>query len=281
LDVRASDEANEDDINEFSPSSALSAMARIRLHVLNHGHQLPETWERAVGSARAASRQAAESNLRLMESLLVERDEVGETLAKLYRSTSARWPVDVTKVCGGCPADRLIPERQPMYRVPLAVALRDVQEPDVTAWRTNFPWLDPGFVCVFYDESNPETTRDILRLLLWLVRECDLQELGVQAGSPLAQMHEVRSLYRSSGRKMLVHRDLSQHSDEPYSPLFRVSIIEAADPHALEHMRALQRPNHIVLLPANTRDPENPDRRLQETMTAAISLDTMIPVLTA
>jgi superfamily II DNA/RNA helicase len=280
LDIRA----NEDtvaEIREFSPSSPLAAMARIRLRILDHGHHLTNTWERAVGASRNATRHAAQSSLELMERLLLKQDEVGATLASLYRSASQRWPVDVTEVCGGCPADRFNPERPRSYRVPLAVALRDIERPDMSAWKALLPWLDPQFVMVFFDNDLPDRTAGILRLLGWLVRACGLQEIATESGSQLAGMPEVRTLYRRSRRGMLVHRDLSQQNEEPYSPLSRVSILETSDPRPLEDARTLQRPYHVVLLPTTTPDSDNPDRLLVDTVTYGIRLDKLISVLAA
>jgi superfamily II DNA/RNA helicase len=280
LDVQPSDEPTDDESSEFTPSSALSAMARIRVRILNHGHGLQETWERDVGMSRTASRQSAEYNLRLMENLLVRRQEVAESLAKLYRNSSSQWPVDVTEVCGGCPADRLNLQRHQGYRVPLAVALRDVEEADASRWTGNFPWLDPSFILIFFDARPADSTSEILKLLSWLVSQCDLQEIGLESRSALGRMQEIRSLYRRSPRGMLVHRDLAEVSEEPYSPLFRVSILENDDAQAVENLRALQRPRHLVLLPIGTRDSTNPHRFLVDTVTCGIRLETINSVLT-
>ena len=280
LDVRANDDPVAE-IREFSPSSALSAMSRARIRILNDGHRLQTTWEQAVGASRAATRQSAESNLELMEHLLLQHAEVGSTLAALYRSPSSRWPVDVTEVCGGCPADRFSPERPHTYRVPLAVALGDVERSDMDAWRTLLPWLDPRFALVFYEDMLPDRMARILKLLIWLVSACGLQEVATEFGSQFTRRPEVRTLYRRSRRGILLHRDLSQGIEEPYSPLSRVSILEAKDPRALEDVQMLQRPYHIVILPVSTPDLDNPQRLLADTVTCGIRLEALISVLTA
>jgi ATP-dependent DNA helicase RecQ len=278
LDIRANDDPGAE-IREFSPSSALAAMARIRLRILNEGHRLLTTWEDAIGVSRDASRRSAQSNLELMERLLIQGDEVGATLAALYRSASGRWPVHVTEVCGGCPVDRFDTARSRSYRVPLAVALRDVEKSDFSAWRAIVPWLDPQFALVFFDGTLPDKTAGILKLLNWLVSACGLQEVALRYGSPLARMPEVRTLYKRSRTGILVHRDLSQQNEEPYSPLSRISILETNDPRAVEDVRSLQRPCHIVLVPRNTPDSDNADRLLADTVTYGIGLDKLISVL--
>jgi len=278
LDVRANDDPD-GEIGEFSPSSALAAMARVRLRILNDGHRLLATWEDAIGASRDVSRRSAQSNLELMERLLVDRAEVGTTLATLYRSASGRWPVDVTEVCGGCPADRFDPTRPRSYRVPLAIALRDVEGSDFAAWRAMVPWIDPQFALVFFDDTAPDRVASIVKLLNWLVSACGLQEVALESGSPLARVREVRALYRRSRKGILVHRDLSQQNEEPYSPLSRVSILETREPRAVEDVRALQRPHHIVLVPRNTPDSDNPERLLADTVAHGIALDKLTSVL--
>ena len=279
LDVRANDEPT-GEISEFSPSSAVSAMARVRVRVMNDGHLLTNTWEQAVGASRNKSRQAAQENFELMRQLLQQRGEMGATLSSLYYSASPTWPVDVTKVCGGCPADRFSPDRIDSYRPPLAIALRDVEGVDISPWKALLPWLDLRFVLVFFEDTQPNRAIGMVRLLTWLTSSCDLQELAMESDSRLARLPEIRALYRRSRRGILLHRDLLQTEEEPYSPLSRVSILETNNPRTLEKLQALHRPYHWVLLPASTADSDYPERLLVDTVTCGIRLETLNSVLT-
>src|SRR5262249_7989316 len=161
---------------------------------------------------------AAETNLRLMRDLL-GGSEVGQTLATLYRSNSHRWPVEVTEVCGGCPADDFHSRQSIIYRVPRAVALKDVETPDVSACTKQIPWVDPRFALVFFEGASPNSTGDIVKLLNWLVSACGVQEIAMATDSRLASMPEVRALYRRTRQGIVLHRELSQYLEEPYSPL--------------------------------------------------------------
>lgn len=278
LDISANEDTGTD-IAEFSPSSPLAAMTRVRLRILNDGHQLSATWEATIGASREASLHAAEHNFFLMRELLFRGREVGQTLATLYRNTSSRWPVEVTEVCGGCPADSFGSKQAMTYRVPYAVAIKEIETPDMSAWTERIPWVDPQFALVFFDSTAPDYTGNIVKLLGWLVNVCGVQELAMASDSKLAGMPSVRTLYRRSPQGILLHRDLSQYLEEPYSPLARVSILERNEPQTLEDLRALQRPYHILFVPITMHDSDNPDRLLIDTVTYGIALDKLIAVL--
>jgi hypothetical protein len=264
-----------DSIDEYSPSSPLAAMSCIRLRILNDAHQLQATWDRAVGASRTATRNSAQANLELMQSLLIDQAEVGALLARLYRSDSRRWPVDVSEVCGGCTKDRFEKKQTRAYRVPLAVPLVDVEPGVATQWSQHFPWIDPTFALIFYVATQGEAQTAILKFLTWLVSVCNLQEVGVHAKSSFNRMQAFRSLYKRSSATALLHRDLLQQDEEPYSPLSRASILETDDPKIFQEVHALQRAQHFIVLPSTMRDPNNPERFLVDTTTCGISLDAL------
>jgi superfamily II DNA/RNA helicase len=266
-------------IDEFSPSSPLSAMSCVRLRILNDAHGMKATWERAVGASRAATHRSAKNNLELMKVLLLENAEVGATLARLYRNDSRQWPVSVSEVCGGCGADRFAPELRRPYHIPIAIPLAEVARADFGEWARVVPWIDPGFVLVFFDSVQSDCASTIVKLLNWFTRECGLQEVAVEAVSRLKGMPEFRTLYQASRQGFLLHREISQLGEEPYSPLARVSILETTDPRSYENIRTLQRPVHIIFLPSNTRDPDNPQRLLTDTSTHGISLDALNSII--
>jgi superfamily II DNA/RNA helicase len=83
LEVDSSNAEAQQAVLEFSSSSPLAAMARVRVHVLDDGHLLENVWERKVGPARERSYDAGVENLRLMRDVLVRGREMGETLSEL------------------------------------------------------------------------------------------------------------------------------------------------------------------------------------------------------
>ena len=274
--------ANDQDrpIGEFSPSSPLAAMSCIRLRILNHAHRLPTVWEQEVGASRATTHRTSERNLELMNALLNQGAEVGATLARLYRSTLPPWPVPVTEVCGGCAADRYASGAERRYHMPHAIPLSCVEAADFSAWKSTIPWVDPQFAHIFFDAEMSGSSEAILQLLRWLTSACALQEISTSAASRLATAQAFRQLYRRSRFGVLVHRHASEGDQEPYSPLARVSILETEDPAEYERVRTLQRPYHVVVLPARMPDPDNPERLLADTALNAIRLDALNAMIT-
>jgi ATP-dependent DNA helicase RecQ len=282
LDIQANEEAAQNnDISEYSPSSPLAAMSRIRVRILNHGHLLSTVWEEHVSPCRTEAYRSSIANLVLLKALLTDHREVAATLAQLYRIASVRWPVQVIETCGGCPADRFSDDDHRIdYRVPIAVPLHEIVSYEMHAWTAHFPWLNPAFVMVFYEDQPTQAAHAaITSFLNWLVGECRFQEIATRENSALARTAAFRALYKKRTDRVLIHRNNSP-SEEPYSPLPRISILEGPIASAdLWQMRTLQRPFHIVLVPASTPDPDNDSRLLSDTTMNSARLDQLLPVL--
>lgn len=278
-------ENNDDVIDTGAESSAwspLAAMAKIRIHILNSGHQLQEVWEKAVGPSRSATYSAAARNLSLMRGLLQNDCEVSSTFADLYRIRAARWAVDVSKACGGCPNDRFTKTARAEYHVPVASAIQEIESIDITNWSSHFAWLDPVWVLIFYDEqlAPAQIQSAILKMVSWLVSECGVQELSIDPASTLAQMPTWKGLYRNARSNVLLHRNLDQLEQEPYAPLARVTVLDGkVSNRQLEQIELLQRPYHFVLLPKNLKDPRNENRFLKDTAESSAQLEQLLSVL--
>lgn len=289
LELEVNEDAQVADPGEDA-SSLLAAMANVRVRICNDGHLLSDVWNEAIRKSRETTLAAGERNLKMMRQLLPRtsgRDqqigkEVGATLAQLYRISSPKWPVQVTQVCGGCPIDRMDSVDCLDYADPVVVPVSRALKPDTDAWLTNFPWVDPSFVYVFYDEehSEEETGREILRFSEWLVGICRFREVATQASLPLAGTAEWKRLYHCASDRALVCRDLLDSDAEPYSPLGRLSILSpnASADHILA-MQMLQRPFHVVLLPVGTPHPDNRSRRLCEVAPNSLHLRNVTSVI--
>lgn len=270
------------EVDEFSPSSPLAAMATVRIRVLNNAHQLAQIWESAISPIRASTQETAQRSLRLMKELLKENAEVAATLADLYRISSERWPVHVTRVCGGCPADRVHPHIDVDYRVPIAVPIHQTRPDDFSQWNVYFPWLDPTFVLIFYNDKAAASSvqRSIVKLVGWLVQNCGLQEVAADRSSAIAKTSSWRDLYRRARDGIVVHRDFQQFAEEPYSPLARVTLLESNTPlSTIEQVWQLRRPRHIVLLPNLTPDLVNPKRLIRDVARNSATLDHLLQIL--
>lgn len=277
LEVEPSDREQTEDDEGFA-SSMLATMATIKIRLLRHDHLLPESWEKAVSKSRAKTLEAGSRNFALLKKLLQENREMAETLADLYRSDSPNWPITVTRVCGGCPADRFAKTREDRYNVPSATPVHCLPALSLDRWRSTFSHLDPRYVLVFY---NPEQQlAEVVRLVRWLVRECGVQEVCASERLTLATSPDWRNLYRHSPVGVVIHRGPQQLEEEPYSPLARVTVFDTDVTREQICLALLiQRPLHLVLYPLETRDPDHPLRRLIDTATNSARLEQLISVI--
>ena len=289
LEIENNPEEITEDLEE-NASSLLAAIANVRVRVLNDGHLIPETWEQAVSASRNATLHAAGRNLEMMRQLLPNSSskgeivgrEVGETLAELYRVRTYRWPVNVSHACGGCPRDRFDRVAPSYYAEPVTTPIVNVVNIENDAWMEKFPWLDPAFVFVFYDEKQDVGTlrREVIQLASWLVQYCGFREIAMDPVSSFAEYTEWHLMYRRAQDKVLLHRPLNESDMEPYSPLARLTILDqirAKD--SIVETQMLQRPYHVVLFPLGGPDPDNELRRLSDISPNSISLSAFIQVI--
>lgn len=260
-------------------SSLLATTATIKIRLLKYDHLMPEAWEECVSRSRIKTIEAGTRNFELLKKLLQETREMSEILADLYRSNSPEWPISVTRVCGGCPADRFNKTRENGYNVPMATPVGRVRELGLGRWRATFAYLDPRHIFVFY---NPEQQRpDVIRLVRWLVSECGVQEVCASEGSKLVTLPEWRNVYKQSPGGVVIHRSNQQLEEEPYSPLARITVFGTDVTREQINLALLiQRPLHLVLYSFETRDPDHSLRRLSDTVQNSIRLEQLISVIT-
>jgi hypothetical protein len=278
LEVEPCDREQTEDDEGFS-SSLLATMATVKVRMLRHDHLLPEVWEEVVSRSRLKTLETGTRNFGLLKKLLQENREMSETLADLYRSNSSEWPISVTRVCGGCPSDRFGASREDhRYNVPNATSIHRLVEISLDQWRSTFSHLDPRYIPVFY---NPEQQHaDVIRLVRWLVGECEVQEVSAREHSALATSDEWRTLYKRSPHGVVLHRGHQQLEDEPYSPLARVTVFDTlVTGKEIHSALIMQRPFHLVLYPIETRDPDHPLRCLGDTTTNSARLEQLISVI--
>ncbi len=255
----------EEDGDDLLSSSPLAAMAVIRIHLLRNDHRLPEIWEEVISQSRTNTLNAGYKNLALMQDLLQNGREVAETFEELYRNNSKKWTVDVTKVCGGCPSDRFGNSRIDGYHVPVPIPIHQLTPFDLSNWKLTFPHLDPrSVIAVFYEPEMAPLA--IVPLIRWLVSKCGIQEVCTDEKSALAVLLDWKRLYRHAPSGVLVHRDLRQLNEEPYTPLARVTFFDKqVTSQEINKVLLIQRPIHLVFYPSNTRDPNNSLRFLSDT----------------
>ncbi|MDR4515832.1 MAG: DEAD/DEAH box helicase [Nitrosomonas sp.] len=262
-----------------SYTSAITDLAIMRIRLFRNDHCLESVWEDVVSNSRQKTLNAGIRNLKLMQSLLNGEKEVSEILNDLYRNNSAYWPVSVTQVCGGCPVDRFSDSRKDQYHVPIAVPIYNLSQLDLSSWKSTFPHLDPKFLAVFYEPGTPLSSFVIL--VKWLVIECNVNELSVDQSSDLAKLADWRKLYQHARSGLVIHRELGQLDEEPYSPLARVTVFdERVTSQQINKLLFMQRPAHWVFYPSNTPDPNYSHRLIADTATNSARLEQLLAVIT-
>ena len=275
LNVDLGSEVDQDD---FNPGGLWFDM---RVRLLRHDHRMKETWGGIVEECRAATLSAGNKNLLLVKRMLDKKDEMSAILSELYSSKESDWPVTVSSVCGGCSDDLFGCSETVIYTPPYAVPVNRVFENTLDNWEQVFPNLDPVGLLVFYDK-NVQFQKDILRVTRWLVSEVGVQELFLSNNLLLTEKERLdwHNIYKSSPRKLVVHRGLEEFFNEPYSPLFRLSIFgDNVSQDEIESELLLDRPFQIVLLPEDAMDPSHSGRRLRDVASNTIKISQMLAII--
>ena len=262
------------DIEENNNSlSMLATLVTVKIHLLREDHLLMDAWDNAISESREKTLASGRRNIKLMRQMLLNQREVSEILAALYSNRSQQWPTEVTRICGGCPSDRLDEFRETNYHVPTATPIRRVSPSNLSHWHEMFPNFDPRYLNVFYDPHGQKT--QVLRLLHWLVAKCNVQEVCTASDSWITNLPEGRQLYKKAPSGVVIHRYHQELDDEPYTtPLNRVTIFDSLVTVDQIHMvQLVHRPLHVVLYEIQTADPDHPTRRLMDTDIKRASLE--------
>ncbi len=250
-----------------------NSLSIVRIRLLREDHLLMDSWENAISESREKTLASGRRNINLMRQMLIDQREVSEILAELYSNRSQQWPIDVTRICGGCPSDRRDEFRENHYHVPTATPIHRVSPINLSLWHEMFPNLDPRYVNVFYDPHGQKT--QVLHLLHWLVAKCDVQEICTASDSWITNLPEGRQLYKKAPSGVLIHRYHQELEDEPYTtPLNRVTIFDSlVTLDQIQMVQLVHRSLHVVLYPIQTVDPGHPTRRLMDTDINRASLE--------
>ena len=211
-----------------------------------------------------------------MEQILKDGVEVSDVLSNLYSNNSSKWPVVVTRICGGCPSDRnqkLSPSR---YHMPVAKPVSYAIPVDSSGLEIVFPQYNPKLINIFYDPLQ-STDAQLIKLINWLVNEFDIKEIGIDQKREINQLEGFRNLYQRTKSKVLLVRGLSEVHDEPYTPLGRISILEKnASPSLLNAVVKLERPIHILISHSDIMDPNHHSRKYIDTAINELNLDKLL-----
>lgn len=221
----------------------------------------------AVQEVRARVTTEAQSSLDAMQSLVAGSEEVGQALMKRFslEQDGLGSPRHVCAGCGRCRADGLDHSQyaRPAARFPKSLC----HEPSGRVLKA-FGALDS---LVFFEPPD-WSSRAASRRWLAEVRHC--VELLVHDGfrelaapdvifEALGESGPLRRHLQSPGLLLRgdVHGD--RFIDAPSVPRLTI-LTEPPGGAALETLRSLVRPCHVILLPRTTADPRKPRRRLYD-----------------
>lgn len=258
--------------------SPFASMTSFRIRLLDDNHSSRKAWETKISESRQLTYTSGKQNLELMKGILQGGREVAKTLAELYRNNSNKWSVEVAKVCGGCPSDRFVRMQNNLYKVPIPTSIHKIFNSKLNRWDSIFPHLNKEYVPVFY---SPETSLEsVLRLIKWVVKECGVLEVCADDSSAIIKHNDWHNLYKNSPNGFVIHRNLNQLDQEPYTPLARVTFFDSlVTKQEIEKALLLQRPMHIVLYPTTVPDPTNATRLYSDAVMNSISLTQLNSVI--
>jgi hypothetical protein len=264
---------------DASEDYPLHSLTSLRVRILRDDHLAPEAWENVISASRKRTLDSGGNNLRLMEQILKGGSEVSDVLAHLYSNNSSKWPVVVTKICGGCPSDRNDYSSPDKYHMPVAKPIGNAIPVDLTSLKNEFPQYNPELINIFYDPLKNNDSQ-LIKVISWIVNEFDIKEIGIDQTKGISKLEDFRNLYQRSKSKALITRELSDFHDEPYTPLGRISILgKDSQPRLLNEVIKLNRPIHILILPSDMMDPNHHSRKYIDTAINELNLDQLIGLI--
>jgi hypothetical protein len=257
----------------------LHSLTSLRVRILRDDHLAPEAWENVISASRKRTLDSGGNNLKLMEQILKGGAEVSDVLSHLYSNNSIKWPVVVTKICGGCPSDRNGYSSTEKYHMPVAKPIGNAIPVDLSNLKNEFPQYKPELINIFYDPLKNNDSQ-LIKVISWIVNEFDIKEIGIDQTKGISKLEDFRNLYQRSKSKVLITRELSDFYDEPYTPLGRISIFgKDTQPSLLNEVIKLNRPIHILILPSDMMDPNHHSRKYIDTAINELNLDQFIGLI--
>ncbi|MDG9793529.1 protein DpdF [Brucella anthropi] len=233
-------------------------------------HRSKEVFDARIGEERGRSMRAAEAGNELLDSLLQGSTEVSSLLDDLYRSHAPRRAMIVSRACGGCPAHRAAGSEDLSYAEPVAQGIDLTTKPDTSAFEERFPHLSV-YAPILLPLPAPFDPSQVIRVFEALVATFGIREIGVSDRFRM-QTPALNRLHTRSTNGILLLQSMEEERQRMSGfKLARATLLEEG--MAVEPMLLLDRPLHVLLLPATTKDPFHPERRLVETDRNTITYD--------
>jgi superfamily II DNA helicase RecQ len=238
--------------------------------LLELGSNNQAIFDTLIAEERSRSYRSATSGKLLLDKLLSGNIEISNLLDDLYRSHAPRRTLVVSRACGGCPVHRLEGTDDLNYAEPFAHGIDVVDRQDSSEFSTRFPHLNVS-APILIPMSDPFDSNTLLQVLGDLVATFRVREISVpehlRSDVPALNKLHTRA---SDGLVLLQSLEEEVHRTSSYS-LARATVFTA---HRIpEAILLLDRPLHVILLPASTPDPFHPVRRLVDTGANVLTID--------
>ena len=225
-------------------------------------------FERQVGAERRRGQKSAKHAFDQMLKALSGEREMADVLVGLFSSNT----VVVSPACRGCPASGGAGHADGnLYQIPAGIGISQLVRWDDKAWKHRFPGLDPSLVVVLYPSDH--TDESLLEALEVSIAAFGVRELAI---TPTVRRtySEITVLHRSAEDRVLVLRDLQEVTAPDILPFARASVLTPwGDQRFPEDFLLLERPLHLIIAPAEIRDPQHPERLYRDTCQHCIELD--------
>lgn len=244
----------------------------IPIRTLDAQHLKKHHFDKIVSNEQSQNQHASNVSLKTLLSALRGETEMGDAIASLYESNRPGREVIVSKVCRGCPSEgKTLKPEELVYQTPIGVGIDKITQPDLSAWKQDFP-EGQQTLFVYYPRGTNNLTSDLLKLIEILVATYGVQEI-VASGSLWDLNNGLNVMHRSAPNKMLIRRDLENgKADVSTLPLPRVTLLIPWDqtpvPDQVEH---IERPMHVIVVPEDIKASYE-HKKLVEIRTNCISL---------
>jgi ATP-dependent DNA helicase RecQ len=268
--VARSEQETDEDFGLRNEEQWSAYFRKIVVRLLELGSKNRAIFDEAIGEERSRSYRSATTNRVLLDKLLSETTEISSLLDDLYRSHTPRRTLIVSRACGGCPVHRREGTEELQYVEPFANGIDVIDPVDISAFTTRFPHLNVA-APILIPMPDPFDLNTLVQVLGDLVATFGIRDISVP-DRLRGDMPAITRLHSRASDGLVLLQSLEEEGHRTCSyPLARATVVIAR--RVPETMLLLDRPLHVILLPASTPDPFHPERRFVDTGANVLTID--------